>query len=194
MSFQAYLDSVHARTGKTPADFAGLAAEQGLSAHGEIVAWLKRDFGLGHGHATAIATVMLKPDARKGSMGDRVDQLFAGRKTALRPTYDVLAQVISALGSDVVLQPNQTYVNVLRGSRKFALVQPSSAEHLDVGLKLGGVEPDGRLASARGWNAMVTHRVRIVRPGDVDAQLIAWLNRAYDQAGAKQSSSSPRPK
>jgi hypothetical protein len=55
MSFQAYLDSVKAKTGKTLRDLAGLAAQKGLTKHGEIVAWLKRDFGLGHGHANAIA-------------------------------------------------------------------------------------------------------------------------------------------
>jgi hypothetical protein len=38
MSFQAYLDNIKAKTGNTPADFAKLAAKQGLSKHGEIVA------------------------------------------------------------------------------------------------------------------------------------------------------------
>jgi Domain of unknown function (DUF4287) len=38
MSFQAYLDTVKAKTGKTPDDFKKLAAEQGLAKHGEIVA------------------------------------------------------------------------------------------------------------------------------------------------------------
>ena len=55
MSFQAYLDTVKEQTGKTVADFKMLAAEKGLSKHGEVVAWLRQDFGLGHGHATAVA-------------------------------------------------------------------------------------------------------------------------------------------
>lgn len=195
MSFQAYLDTIYAKTGKTPADFTELAAQQNLTTHGELVAWLKWDFGLGHGHATTIATVILKPKDSQGSTDDRVDKLFAGKKAARRPTYDALAQVVPGLGPDVVLQPNQTYVNVLRGTRKFALVQPSSADHLDVGLKLKEIEPDGRLGTAEGWNAMVTQRVRVVHPEDIDAQLIAWLTRAYEQAGiAKDSKGSPRQK
>jgi len=60
MSFQAYIDNVKAKTGKTPEDFAKLAAKNGSTKHGEIVTWLKRDFALGHGHATAIAAVVLK--------------------------------------------------------------------------------------------------------------------------------------
>jgi hypothetical protein len=58
MSFQAYLDNIKAKTGKTPDDFKQLAEKQGLLKAdikaGAIVAWLKKDFGLGHGHAMAI--------------------------------------------------------------------------------------------------------------------------------------------
>jgi Domain of unknown function (DUF4287) len=58
MSFQAYIDNIKTKTGKTPADFKKLAEKKGLLNEGvkagEIVAWLKKDFELGHGHAMAI--------------------------------------------------------------------------------------------------------------------------------------------
>lgn len=63
MSFQAYLDNVQAKTGKSAADLKALAAEKGLAdANGlapgvkatAIVDWLKSDFDLGHGHAMSI--------------------------------------------------------------------------------------------------------------------------------------------
>ena len=58
MSFQAYIDNIKAKTGKTPEDFKKLAEKKGLLMPGvkagEIVAWLKKDFELGHGHAMAI--------------------------------------------------------------------------------------------------------------------------------------------
>jgi hypothetical protein len=63
MSFQAYIDNIKAKTGKTPADFKKLAEKKGFIKKGEldpkakaveIVAWLKNDFELGHGHAMAI--------------------------------------------------------------------------------------------------------------------------------------------
>ena len=62
MSFQAYLDNIQKKTGKSPDDFKKLAAEKGLLAPGikagQIVAWLKEDFGLGHGHAMAIYALL----------------------------------------------------------------------------------------------------------------------------------------
>jgi hypothetical protein len=58
MSFQAYIDNIKAKTGKTPEDFKRLAEKKGLLKPGvkamEIVGWLKKGHGLGHGHAMAI--------------------------------------------------------------------------------------------------------------------------------------------
>jgi len=58
MSFQAYIDNIKIKTGKTPDEFKQLSEQKGLLKQGvragEIVAWLKEDFGLGRGHAMAI--------------------------------------------------------------------------------------------------------------------------------------------
>jgi hypothetical protein len=63
MSFQAYIDNIQAKTGTGPEEFKRLAEQKGFlkkgvltrdTKAGDIVAWLKQDFGLGHGHAMAI--------------------------------------------------------------------------------------------------------------------------------------------
>lgn len=63
MSFQAYIDNIFAKTGKTPADFKKLAEEKGFIVNGEIpknikatqiTDWLKQEFELGHGHCMAV--------------------------------------------------------------------------------------------------------------------------------------------
>jgi hypothetical protein len=68
MTFQAYIDNIRAKTGKTPEDFKALAAKKGLLRPevkaGEIVAWLKKDFGLGQGHSMTIYA-LLKPYMNK---------------------------------------------------------------------------------------------------------------------------------
>ncbi|HMF86587.1 MAG TPA: DUF4287 domain-containing protein [Gemmatimonadaceae bacterium] len=67
MSFQAYLDNIQAKTGKSPADWKRLADAKGFSTKGkirpdmkamQIVNWLKADFELGHGHAMAIVALL----------------------------------------------------------------------------------------------------------------------------------------
>jgi hypothetical protein len=66
MSFQAYIDNIKVKTGKTPEDFKKLAEKKGFFQNNklkkgikaaDVVAWLKKDFQLGHGHAMAIYAV-----------------------------------------------------------------------------------------------------------------------------------------
>jgi hypothetical protein len=61
-------------------------------------------------------------------------------------------------------------------------VMPSSAERLDIGIKFKGVAPTARLEAAGTWHTMVTHRVRITDPKQIDKELLAWLKQAYDAA------------
>ncbi|MGH2667400.1 DUF4287 domain-containing protein [Flavobacterium sp.] len=63
MSFQAYINNIKTKTGKTPDDFKKLAEEKGFLENGQIKAtvkatqitdWLKNEFELGHGYAMTI--------------------------------------------------------------------------------------------------------------------------------------------
>jgi len=62
MSFQAYLDNIEEKTGKTPNEFIALAKDKGFDdpkvKSGAIVDWLKEDFDLGRGHAMAIVYII----------------------------------------------------------------------------------------------------------------------------------------
>jgi hypothetical protein len=58
MSFQAYLDNIEEKTGKTPNEFIAEAKRKNITAHKDIIAWLKEDYGLGLGHARALAYVI----------------------------------------------------------------------------------------------------------------------------------------
>ena len=60
MSFQAYLDNLEAKTGKTPNELIAIAKERGYDADtkaGTIVEWLKEDFDVGRGHAMALVHI-----------------------------------------------------------------------------------------------------------------------------------------
>ena len=75
MSFQAYLDNIEAKTGKSPDQlrewgrYKGFSTGAGLAPGvkaGTIVAALKEEFGLGHGHAMAVVALLkgAKQDGR----------------------------------------------------------------------------------------------------------------------------------
>jgi hypothetical protein len=58
MSFQAYLDNVEKKTGKTPNDLIAEAKAKKLTDSKSILAWLKKDYDLGTGHAKAVSYVI----------------------------------------------------------------------------------------------------------------------------------------
>ncbi len=61
MSFQAYLDNILAKTGKTPAQLKDLAVKAGVykpdMKASALVEWLKQEYQLGHGHSMAVWAV-----------------------------------------------------------------------------------------------------------------------------------------
>ena len=77
MSFQAYLDNIQVKTGKTAQEFIDLAKAKGLdnpkTKATEIINWLKVDFGLGRGHAMALVHVIRK--------GETIDDKHVGTTT-----------------------------------------------------------------------------------------------------------------
>lgn len=63
MSFQAYLDTIEEKTGKTPRELVALATDKGFDSSTKatpIIEWLAADFGLGRGHAMALVHVITK--------------------------------------------------------------------------------------------------------------------------------------
>ncbi len=185
MTFQAYIDTIQQKTGKTPDDFRALAAEKGLSGPGvkagDVLAWLAEDFGLGRGHGMAIYSILKDDATPRGSADERIEKQFAGAKAAWRPSFDAIVARARALGDDVTLAPTDSYVSLVRGSRKFAIVAVT-AKRLDLGVKLKNDEPGSRFEPAGSWNAMVTHRARVDEPAQLDDELLAWVDAAYREA------------
>ncbi len=184
MSFQAYLDNIKKKTGKGPDEFRKLAQEKGLLREelkaGEILAWLKKEFDLGHGHAMAIFSVLKKDRAEKTSPEVEIAKHFERNKAKWKKLFDLVISELRACGEDIALAPTNAYISILRGRRKIAIVQVKVG-HMDLGIKLKGVAPNKRFQAAGSWNAMMTHRVRITGPNDLDKELFNWLRSAYEQ-------------
>jgi Domain of unknown function (DUF4287)/Domain of unknown function (DUF5655) len=166
--------NLEAKTGRTLADWTEVVRASGLAKHTERVALLKTDHGLGHGYANLIV------HRAADDAGDLVASQYAGAKEGLRPVYEAIVEAAQGFG-EVEIAPKKAYVS-LRRTKQFALVQPSTASRLDLGLNLRDIEPEGRLEAAGSFNAMVSHRIRLGIAEDVDAEVIEWLRRAWERA------------
>jgi hypothetical protein len=83
MSYQAYLDAIETKTGKTPRELLDEASARGFDSTtkaGEVVAWLRDDYGVGRGHAMALYGVLKNgpdgavPDKHVGADGSHRDE------------------------------------------------------------------------------------------------------------------------
>ncbi|MCW4458995.1 DUF4287 domain-containing protein [Microbacterium sp. MPKO10] len=86
MSFQAYLDAVETKTGRTPRELLKIAQDRGYDGAdvkaGVILAWLKDDYGLGRGHGMAMVHVIKK--------GPQIESTHVGTDGAHRDDSDTL--------------------------------------------------------------------------------------------------------
>ena len=86
MSFQAYLDAIEDKTGMTPRQLLDIAKERGYDADnvkaGDILTWLKDDYGLGRGHGMALVHVIKK--------GPAIDSKHVGSTGTHRDASDTL--------------------------------------------------------------------------------------------------------
>ncbi|MEO1573749.1 MAG: DUF4287 domain-containing protein [Pseudomonadota bacterium] len=178
---QAMIANMKEKTGKTLAQWLKITTASGLAKHGEIVKLLKGKHGMTHGFANLVAHKTLKSDAGSaGSDADLVAAQYSGAKADLKPVYDAIMQVVDKL-ADAQVAPKKAYVS-LRRSKQFAIVQPSTRTRVDLGLNLKGESAEGRLEASGSFNSMVSHRVRLETPKDVDKDVKAWLKKAWSLA------------
>jgi hypothetical protein len=185
---ESQIRNIEEKYGKSLSEWIIIVKKSGITKHSEIVAMLKSQYGMTHGAAHRIALKAREADAAsivqtaKASGTDPVADLYTGKKAGLKPLHDALMTAITTFGHDVELAPKKGYVS-LRRKKQFAMLQPTTAARLDVGIILKDVPTTERLESAAGFNALFTHRVRVNSISDVDEQLITWLKQAYDLAG-----------
>ncbi len=185
---EAQIRNIEERYGKPLSEWIAIVRESGITKHTDMVAMLKSQYGMSHGSAHRVALKAREADgasmvqAAKASGRDPVEEMYSGKKADLKPLHDVLMTAITSFGNDIEQVPKKGYVS-LRRKKQFAMIQPTGATRIDIGLILKGVPPTERLESASSFNALFTHRVRVNTINDVDEQLITWLKQAYDFAG-----------
>ena len=180
------LANIEKRTGRSIHDLAQLLRSSGLAKHGEQVAMLKRELGMGHGDANLLAHHVRKLDAAAAGQGgpatpaDAVDALYSGKKAHLKPIHDKLMAAIGRFG-EFEEAPKKTYVS-LRRKKQFAMIGPATNTQVEVGINLKDVKPTGGLV-ALPPKSMCDYKVRIGSLDEVDEALLGWIRKAFDAAG-----------
>ena len=181
---QTQLDNIQKKTGKSLDQLTAIVRKSGLSKHGEIRDYLKRELGLGHGDANALVHAVLQSDGQRTAEGKStvavLDEIYVGGKAGQRPIHEALMKHIAKFGEFEVV-PKKGYVS-LRRKRQFAMIGPKTNTRFEVGINAKDLKKNPRvLEQPKG--SMCNYIVNLTDKQQVDPELIAWIKSAYEQAG-----------
>jgi len=155
-----------------------VAEQDGLDDEASLRAWLGAAGVTGYQQMLLVRERFGYPDYLLATADELIDGQYADRP-ALRPVLDAVVAMAMSLG-DVEVQARKTYTSLLTPRRTFAAVRPTTRTRVDLGLRIDGAEPAGRLLDGRTTaGGGINLRIVLADVGDFDEEAIALLERAY---------------
>jgi hypothetical protein len=180
---QTQLENIQKKTGKSLDELAGIIRKSGLTKHGEIRDYLKRELGIGHGDANALVHAVLQSDGQRAAEGKSkeavLDEIYSGAKAHLRPIHEKLMKEINKFG-EFEVAPKKGYVS-LRRKKQFAMIGPKTNTRFEVGIKARDLPKNARLLE-QPKGSMCNYIVNVTDAKEVDSELVTWIKDAFDSA------------
>lgn len=140
--------------------------------------WLTEQGVTGYAQSLLVMERFGYPAFYLASADELIDSQYADRPN-LRPICDAVLASAAGLGA-LTIQARQTYISLLTPRRTFARLQPTTKTRLDIGLRLEGLAPAGRLAPSK-IHATMRLQISLTSLAEVDDEVFHWLQQAYLQ-------------
>jgi hypothetical protein len=166
------------RTGAGLAEWNRRVRETGIGDEAALATWLAGQGITGYPRMILTMERFGYPEFMLAAADELIDGQYRDRMH-LRPILDAVIAAASAAG-DVTVQARKGYVSLVSPRRTFAMVRASTKKRVDLGLKLAGAPPTGRLLAAKG----LPHgnvRVALTQPSEVDDEVVQLLTRSYQE-------------
>jgi hypothetical protein len=185
-ALETQIKNIESKTGKSLKQLTAIIKRSGLAKHGELRQFAMSELTLGYGDANTLVHVALASVGdgaakAKGATTHVVDELYSGAKASLRPIHEALMKRIESFGP-FEIAPKKAYLS-LRRKKQFAMIGPATNTRVEVGLNATGLEGTERLA-VMPPGGMCKYKIKLTGVKEVDAELIAWIRKAYEQSGA----------
>jgi hypothetical protein len=128
---------------------------------------------------------MSQPSALPRLLSPEAIQLIDGQyadRPHLRPILDAVLTALPSLGP-VTVQARQTLVSLVTPGRTFAVVQATTKNRVDLGLRLADPAPGPRFLPAKNLGA-ATARIALTGPAELDDEALGWLRFSRLPAGS----------
>lgn len=187
---QKWVAELKQKTGRSLDEWLRLVKTSGPATAAARCDWLKKEHGFGTNSAWWIAERASgksseedTPDGYLKAAVGYVEDMFAGKRAALKPMYDRLLKLGLSIADDVKACPCKTMVPLYR-EHVIAQIKPTTNTRIDFGFALKHAK--GKLpkrlidtgGAAKGDR--ITHRIPITSLDDIDAEVERWLKVAYD--------------
>jgi uncharacterized protein DUF5655 len=141
-------------------------------------AWLTEQGVIGYAQNLLVSERFGYPDFLQSSADELIQGQYADRLHLL-PIFEAVLNAAQGLGN-VTVQARKTYVSLLTSRRTFARVQATTKQRVDLCLRLEDQTPGGRLQPSK-IHASTPFQISLMTPEEVDADVLGWLQKAYDQ-------------
>ena len=169
---------LHERTDLDVAAWIQRIQAQDLKNEEVLRAWLMEQGVTGYAQTLLVWERFGYPDFLQSSADELIQGQYEDRPH-LRPILEAILNAAAGLG-DVTIQARKTYVSLVTARRTFARVQATTKQRVDLGLRLEGQKPVGRLQPSR-IHASTPFQISLTTPEDVNTEVLDWLQKAYDQ-------------
>lgn len=144
-------------------------------------AWLDERGVTGYAQSLLVMERFGYPDFLEMSDVELIDGQY-GDRPHLRPILDRTLDLVRERHPDVDIVGRKGYVPLHTPRRQFAVVKATTKRRVDLGLRLDGEQPHGRLVPATSLaNETINLRVPLERADEVDDEVVSWLDAAWER-------------
>ena len=166
------------QTGSGVDHWNGRIAGERLRDENELRRWLTAQGVTGYARTLLVMERFGYPDFLLASADQLIDAQYADR-THLRPICDAILAAANGLEDDAV-QARKTYVSLVSPVRTFARIVPATKQRVDLGLRLDGHKPTGRLQPSKIHETMKL-QISLGSLAEVDHEVLEWIARAHER-------------
>jgi hypothetical protein len=128
--------------------------------------WLSAGGVTGYAQAPLVREASGYPGFLAADAGELTGRQYADRPQ-LRPVFDAVLRTLPPLPGPATVRARGTLVSLVSPRRTFAVLKPTTKSRVDLGLRLGTTQPEGRIQQARDLG-QATVRIPLTTPGEVD--------------------------
>ncbi len=165
------------RTGAGVDEWNRRVVDSGIDNEPALREWLASKGVTGYAQMMLVMERFGYPDFLLASADELIDGQYRDREH-LRPIFNAVVAAAKGVG-EVTVQARKGYVSLVSPKRTFAMVQATTKNRVDLGLKLPDLRPGGRLLAAKSL-PQGNVRIALTDPADIDDEVVRLLERAYD--------------